>query len=339
MGMCSCPLDGLNVSRVLVPVSWSHWKRVDSGTGLGLRGGTTTGVEQVDSVPVSTGSVGQLPHREQPSVAEMDSVSTGRSFAAVSLTVVLAWLVLRNLYSWHRNLPAVSVGKASSSSALTAVTPRGGGRSRNRHGRPWLPTANTTDGWSDYEADESETPSAADIDDTEPLFLPAPPEHNDDEKPLPLTIVHCCQCCAVIQEGPLDDDVSSMDCDLPSLSYDDEDTAEDEHAVLTDEEPPLEQSPLICSSLAFCYLNQQQPDCNNNDDDDDDSVDSRSDEESYHSFSSANPTIATAGVSCGGVPLSTCASSSSCCSFASAGTDGLLPWDWPPPSITGSSHG
>ena len=387
--MCSCPLDDLNVS--VVPVSWSPWKqRSETTAGLDLRrrvanaATAAAAVQQVDPVVAAsastitaTGSVGQLAHRgEQPS-AEMDSVSTGRSLAAASLTVVLAWLVLRNLYSWHRNLPSVPVDKASVASSSSFGSP---GRNRNRHGhgfsysRHWLMTSvvaaaaastpsslannninNSADGWSsDYEADESETPSAADVDDTEPLFLPVAmltlsPSDRDADVPLPTvaTVIlslcsGSCQCCAVIEESPLDDDVSSMDCNLPSLSYDD---VSDGHrtTVLTDEEPLLEQSPLVCDSLPFCYL-----DCNNNNDDDGDiTVDSSSnesdseskseeeEEESYHTLSSTS--VSGGGsLGCDGLCLSTCASSSSCCSFTSAGTDGLFPWDWPMPSITAS---
>jgi hypothetical protein len=296
----------------------------------------------------------------------MNSVSTGRSLAAASLTVVLAWLVLRNFYSWHRNLPSVPVDKASVASSSSFGSP---GRSRNRRGhdycysRPWLMATvvaagassvannnNSADGWSsEYEADESETPSTADVDDTEPLFLPVAaltlsPSDRDADEPLPTATVISslcsgCQCCAVIEESPLDDDVSSMDCNLPSLSHDD--ASDGYHTnVLSDEEPLLEQSPLVCNSLPFCYL----LDCNNNNDDDHTAVNSSSEsnsesnsseeQESYHTLSS---TSASGGLGVGSVAcLSTCASSSSCCSFTSAGTDGLLPWDWPMPSITAS---
>ena len=170
-----------------------------------------------------------------------------RPIVGAMLTVILAWLVIRNLIGWHRNLPT----DGQSGGIVTA-------RGLRRHNRRrWRDDVD----WIDYDADDSDsfetttttsTLAAATVeDDADRLLIGVV----DASRPLGLSPPTEPSRCAVTYAGEEVEDDASMLYDLTSLSSDGwSSSGAAESLAVTGQEPPLHPTLLVCSPLAACYL-------------------------------------------------------------------------------------
>lgn len=225
--------------------SSSPWWLVDGGAGDPINQSRSPSGSSASDAPVTI-------QEEVVVVIKAPDAGCGsgiRSLVAAMLTLLAAWMVLRNLFGWHKSLGACR-RKISPSCA--------------RHPRHVWQDAQE---WVDYDADDSDShdgllATTAD-DDSEPLFIVA--------KSSPLSMVM-----TVAQSEEEDEDMSVMS-DLSSLSTD-----STTNALLTGEEPSYE-TPLVGSPLAVCYFSADRPDDNNNKDDDKEEP-----EDSFHSLSTSS---------------------------------------------------
>lgn len=186
-----------------------------------------------------------LPGAERPGKVEKpdSGAIAARPLVAAMLTVIFAYLVIRNLIGWHRNLPA------------------GGGQSAALVGGPLRPRRRWRDDgdWIDYFADDSDSfdPVAVE-EDHDRLFVGA----LDSGRLLGLPAEPAL--CAVTYQEELEEDVSMQLYDVTSLSSDGcwSSSGTAESLAVTGRESPLHPTLLICSPLTACYV--CRPDGNNN---------------------------------------------------------------------------
>lgn len=198
--------------------------------------------------------------------------STARPLVGAMLTMILAWVVVRNLIGWHRNLPTKghrSDGVVGIGGRLVAVA-----RCRSKRWR------DDGDG-IDYEADDSDsidavaftTNATASLDsprfpveeDSDSFFVIGPTSNRRPTVETP-PITRCASIC--LEESDDDHQLSTALCDLTSLSSDNGWTSSaglESLAVSGRTSPDYDPvtALLIRSPIAACYVDQRR-DPNNN---------------------------------------------------------------------------
>lgn len=199
---------------------------------------------------------------ERPETVTSSTVHGGcvRSFVAVMLTFLVAWMVLRNLFGWHKSLNGAS-----------------GRRRRSFLATQHCHCSTSWHDFQDYDADDSDVgelqrqthstdaPLLSQTEDSEPLFFLSRPAGLQvfNDAVVMVAVNHSGS--RIMRE---DDELSSSS--LNDLSYDSEETG----ALLTSK-VPYYKTPLVSSSLAACYYDPP-PKSNNNLEESDSS-------ESFHS--------------------------------------------------------
>lgn len=172
-----------------------------------------------------------------------------RSFVAVMLTFLVAWMVLRNLFGWHKSLNGAS-----------------GRRRRSFLAAQHCHCSTSWHDFQDYDADydsdvgELQRPTHATdapllplTEDSEPLFfLSRPPGFQVFNDAVVMVAVNHSES-RIIREN---DELSSSS--LNDFSFDSEETG----ALLTSK-VPYYKTPLISSSLAACYYDPPPKSYNN----------------------------------------------------------------------------
>lgn len=243
---CSTPVD-----RWLINQSQYDWASQASRIELfWLLGRPSTGQQEA-----SASAEARIVKADSTSLALAATVA--RPLVGAMLTMILAWLVIRNLIGWHRNLPTTD---GQSDGRL--VTVHGLPRSYRPYRRRWLDDVD----WIDYDADDSDSLDANGLaaeDDQERLFI----GNCHAAHPLArLAPIEPARCTVTYQdEEEIEDEDVSILCDMTSLSSDNGWTSSGggcESVAVTGQEPPLDPILLIRSPLAACYLGG--PDRNNN---------------------------------------------------------------------------
>lgn len=177
-------------------------------------------------------------------------IIAARHLAAAMLTMIFAYLVIRNLIGWHRNIPA-----DDQSGGL--ISSRGSSRALRPDRRRWRDDGD----WIDYFADDSDSfETMAVEDDHDRLFIGTV----DSVRLLGLPVEPALFTVTYqeeLEEG--EEDVSLQLYDATSLSSDGwSSSGAAESLAVTGREPPLHPTLLICSPLTACYV--CRPDGNNN---------------------------------------------------------------------------
>lgn len=274
--MCTCPADAFNSTSMaqplpLWPPSPVRTESLGSSTPVDRWLINQSQFECWWTVGHSS-CVFWLPGAERPGKVEQTGViAAARPLVAAMLTVIFAYLVIRNLIGWHRNLPT------------------GGGPSAALAGGPLRPRRRWRDDgdWIDYFADDSDSLDPAAVeDDHDRLFIVGA---FDSGRLLGLP-AEPALCVVTYQEEleEAEEDVSIQLCDVTSLSSDGcwSSSGAAESLAVTGRESPLHPTLLICSPLTACYV--CRPDGNNNNNSSSSSAStSDSDEFEFRSISSA----------------------------------------------------
>lgn len=292
---CTCPLDAFNGTTAMVETGHPipFWLPPQRTTPVDCWPINETVQCEWTSRPVSITKLFWLPpaaSAQRPSSSlkvggksEGGIVVAARPLVAAMLTVILAWLVIRNLIGWHRNLPT-DAGQSGAGGVV--VTARG---LRRPYRRRWRDDAD----WIDYDADDSDSFDSAStgntlaasvendgdrlfigvVDASRPLGLSPPPP-----PPPP-------RCAVTYTEEEVEDDVSMLYDLTLSLSSDGwSSSGPVESLAVTGQEPPLHPTLLVCSPLAACYLGRSDESGSNITDD---SEEEEEEEDVFESLSSA----------------------------------------------------
>lgn len=238
------------------------------------------------------------------------ATATARPLVGAMLTMILAWLLIRNLIGWHRNL------QTTDGQSGRLVTLPHGLRRRTPYRTRWTDQAD----WIDYDADDSDSLDANGLpvmeeDDHERLFIGVchppplalvPPLNPADvttttNRPLDPLPARCALYESLGLEEEAEEDVTMLG-DLTSLSSDAGWTSSGggESVAVTGQEPPLHPALLVRSPLAACYLGRPDRNNNKNSSDSDSELESESNSisaDDFQSLSSSDPSFISASTS------------------------------------------